>query len=97
MAEKLVKVKFLKTRTVRDVEGLCFEEGKVYELSPTSAERWIRRGVAEEYAGKTKGARPDAAGPPPTTLGDTVVKKIEGPDMTLKEPDRETLSDPEKS
>ena len=97
MPEKLVRVKFLKTRTVKDAEGLCFKEGKVYELSPNSAERWIRRGVAEECSGKTKAAKPDAAGPPPTTRGDTVSRKIEGPDMTGKQPDRETLADPEKS
>ncbi len=97
MTEKLVRVKFLKTRTVKDAEGLCFEEGKVYELSPNSAWRWIRRGVAEECSGKAKAAKPDATGPPLTTRGDTVVKVIEGPDMTGKEPDRETLADSEKS
>lgn len=44
------KVRFIASRTVRDAGGeidVQFVEGKTYDLPPASAERWVRRGVAE--------------------------------------------------
>lgn len=44
-----IKVLFTKSREVKDGAGKVtdtFAAGKEYDLSPESAERWIRRGVA---------------------------------------------------
>lgn len=41
------KIRFFEDRTVNDGSGTTFEKDKVYELSDPSADRWVRRGVAE--------------------------------------------------
>ena len=48
----MVQVRFTQTRTVQDGTGTTFEAGRVYDLPRVSADRWIRRGVAEEVAGE---------------------------------------------
>ena len=48
------KVKFLRDENV-EAQGKVvdkFKDGRTYELSPESAERWIRRGAAEPVADK---------------------------------------------
>jgi hypothetical protein len=45
--EKFVRVRFLASYTVRDVEGRTFQEGEEVDLSPDSAQHFIRRGAAE--------------------------------------------------
>lgn len=48
-----VDVRFLESREVRDHSGTvetAFEAGKVYSLPVASADRWVRRGVAEVNA-----------------------------------------------
>ncbi|MGE0724810.1 MAG: hypothetical protein AB7O45_10565 [Alphaproteobacteria bacterium] len=62
------RVRFLETRVVQDSVGMRYEAGEVYDLPGPSAERWIRRGVAELVA--TPVAQPDeaattTASPPP--------------------------------
>lgn len=41
-----VAVRFISTVTVKDGTGTTFEAGKVYTLTPDSAEHWIRRSHA---------------------------------------------------
>lgn len=44
------KITFLVTKAVKDHSGKIvdeFEKGKSYDLVTASAERWLRRGVAE--------------------------------------------------
>ena len=40
------RIRFTETRTTSEAKPKTFEEGKVYELAPESAERWVRRNVA---------------------------------------------------
>ncbi len=80
MAEKIivqkpepepVKVRFLETYTVQDGSGDTYEKGKVYELSPDSADHFVSRRRAERLEGRTgpspvggsepKRAEPEAA------------------------------------
>lgn len=51
-----MKIKFLEDRTV-EAQGFVeqeFKAGEVYELSASSARRWLRRNVAEEVQGAVK-------------------------------------------
>jgi len=43
------KIKFLENRTVNNPDGKDqeFVAGKTYDMNPASAQRWVRRGVAE--------------------------------------------------
>ena len=44
------RVRFLERREVKDHNGQViesFELGRVYSMAPASAERWVRRSVAE--------------------------------------------------
>ena len=52
------KIKFLETQTV-EAQGVVtqtFNAGEVYELSMSSARRWLRRNVATEVQGSVKPA-----------------------------------------
>lgn len=42
-----VKIKFSEARVTKEAKPQLFEAGKEYNLSPASAKRWVRRGVAE--------------------------------------------------
>lgn len=46
------KVRFLRTCTVKAVDGPTFEEGKIYDLPIRSVEHWIRRGAVEMVTDK---------------------------------------------
>lgn len=52
------KIRFLETRTVQDGTGTTYEAGKVYDLRPASANRWLRRGVAERVSDRAHEAEP---------------------------------------
>lgn len=85
------KVRFLKTCTVLDGTGTTFEEGKVYELTETACARWERRNAAERVTGeKVKTSKPiivEDKGPEVTDYSANI-KKIEGPDLPVRDPDR---------
>ncbi len=51
----MVKVKFLRAYTVKDAEARTYEDGKVYEMSPESAQHFVNRGAAVVV---TRGPRP---------------------------------------
>jgi hypothetical protein len=53
------RVRFLETRIVKDGSGQKFEENVEYDLVPTSADRWIKRGLAVEVEAE---AVPEAEG-----------------------------------
>lgn len=53
-----MRIKFIKTRTVRGADGETFEAGKEYDLLESSANHWIRRGVAVEVEVKSVDAPP---------------------------------------
>lgn len=66
----LVSIDFLETKVVQDERAGTaneerYEEGKTYRLSPRSADRWVKRGVAkfstDEDAGKGAGASSDVS------------------------------------
>jgi hypothetical protein len=65
---KTKTVEFTENRTVEDAKGntiATFEAGKRYDLNDTSADRWIRRGVAFDVKAKEPAEAPksDAAKP----------------------------------
>ena len=49
-----MKIKFMEDREVwaQDVCVQAFKAGEVYELTSSSARRWLRRGLATEVHGK---------------------------------------------
>jgi len=56
-----MKIKFLKDRAV-EAQGRVVESyraGEVYELTASSARRWLRRKVATEVQGATATKRPE--------------------------------------
>ena len=60
-----MKIKFLKDRAV-EAQGVIvqtFKAGEVYELSASSAKRWIRRNLATEVIGKAVPKRKPASKP----------------------------------
>jgi hypothetical protein len=63
---KLVKVRFLVTRIVKDGTGTTFTAGKVYEMTESQAYRWTRRGKAELVETAAKVSKPTTAEPVPT-------------------------------
>ena len=67
------KIKFLETQTV-EAQGVVtqtFNAGEVYELSMSSARRWLRRNVATEVQGSVK-PTPKKRKPKPVTATKTV-------------------------
>ncbi len=59
------KVLFTQSRIVEVTggENQEFKAGEVYDLTETSAERWIRRGVAELHTGRKPRASKAAPAP----------------------------------
>lgn len=50
-----VKVRFTRTYVVKDAEARTYEDGKVYEMSPESAQHFVNRSAAVIV---TRGPRP---------------------------------------
>lgn len=89
MTDKLVSITFDETRVVDDErkgtpEEVRFEDGKTYQLSPRSADRWVKRGAAHfttpEDAAAARGASSDVA----LNLQDT---DRSDPNATRKQPE----------
>jgi hypothetical protein len=77
-----MKLKFIQDAYISG--ELAFEKGKVYDITtPGSADRWIRRGVAEVFI--------EVALPKEETLEDSVVAKKQSPKRKNKEQAEELL------
>jgi len=73
-----MKIKFLSDRVV-EAQGevvMRFSAGEVYELSESSARRWIKRNVATEVIGKVAKSAPK----PKTTKTVASAKNVAGGD-----------------
>ncbi len=53
-----VKVRFVRTYTVKAVDGPTYQEGSVHDLRPDAARHFIVRGAAVEIAGVPKPKSP---------------------------------------
>jgi hypothetical protein len=72
------RIRFLQDRTVDDhrkgtKDEERYETGKVYELSETSCERWVGRGVAK-YANEAKASAAANTLAPAQTQGETAAE-----------------------
>lgn len=79
---KMVKVRFVVDRVVDDCrKGTSGEEryeaGKVYDLTETSAVRWINRGAAVAVVAGERAAPASAQDPEPAEAGDDADDAVE--------------------
>ena len=54
-----MRIKFNATQITKEATPQTFQAGAIYDLPEASAERWVRRGVAEYFVGEPE--------PPPAT------------------------------
>lgn len=74
-----VKVRFVRTYTVKAVDGPTYQEGSVHDLRPDAARHFIVRGAAVELAETPK---PKAAASAPS------VQELAAPDTEENKPRR---------
>lgn len=93
-----VRVRFKKTRTVKDGTGLTYQEGKDYDLPADSAGHWVGRGIAVMLDDKGE----EVPGMQPAPLAHAVearpAEAAKGPAPTpapVHQPDRGPTSKPD--